>query len=185
MRYFSSALSLITAIYTLWYMHFEEPWTNDGALSTIGLEHRAAFVIWGILTFVSLALATTLVYRKLLKTWVYIPLLALSGIAMALTLIFDFDSGKKPDFYLHCGGSLVFSAVTGFAVFLAFLLCYKRGVIFKVFTYLTAAILIGDIVFLIIFKETGLIEAVPIFAGYIMLGITNLRGERIEAARST
>ena len=77
----------------------------------------------------------------------------------------------------------MFSAVTGITVFLLFLICFKKGVMFKAFTVASGMILIGDLVCLLIFKETGLIEALPIFAGYIMLSAVNLRREKIEIAR--
>ncbi len=85
-----------------------------------------------------------------------------------------------PDYYFHVAGSLIFSAVTGTVVFLYFLLA-KR----KLLCALTAIILLGDIAFLIIFKETGLIEAAPIFAGLIMMNTEILRGNKIEASRET
>ncbi len=173
-------LSSITAIYTIWYMHFGNPLQNSGALSKIGLEHKGLFVIWGILTFVSLALGIMIGYTKTLKTKIYIPLLAVSGAGMILTLVFDFDYNIRPDYDLHCAGSLAFSAVMGITIFLLFLLNYKKAKIFKIFTFISAAILLTDLVCLLIFKETGLIEALPIFAGYIMLGITNVRRDRIE-----
>ena len=77
----------------------------------------------------------------------------------------------------------MFSAVTGITIFLLFLLNYKKGRIFKIFTYITAIILITDLICLLIFKETGLIEALPIFAGYLLLGIVNLRREKVELTR--
>ena len=54
-KYVNIALSLTAAIYTCWYMHFGIPYKNSGALSTIGLEHKGLFVLWGILTFTALA----------------------------------------------------------------------------------------------------------------------------------
>lgn len=184
MKYLSALLSAAATAYTLWYMHFDKPWTNDGALSTIGLEHKGLFILWGVLTYAALTFAAVLAYRRLVRTKVYLPLLGISAIGMALTLGFDFIYGKKPDFYLHCAGSLLFSAVTGFTVFLLFLLCFKRGIIYKIFTVLTAVILLGDTVLLCIFHETGLIEAVPIFAGMLMLAIINFRRDDIEATRT-
>ena len=95
----------------------------------------------------------------------------------------DFDFDKKAEYYLHCAGSLTFSAITGITIFLLFLLNYKRNSLFKAFTYITAGVLIIDFVCLLIFKETGLIEALPIFAGYILLATVNLRREKIELTR--
>ena len=42
-------ISLISALYcgfTLGYMHFADPRTNAGALSTIGLDHPVLFALW-------------------------------------------------------------------------------------------------------------------------------------------
>mgnify|MGYP002852492006 CR=1 FL=1 len=178
MKKLSVILCASSIVYTLWYMHFDLPWTNDGALSTIGLTHRTYFIIWGVLTFAALSLSVITAYRERTKTKIYIPLLTLSGIGMALTLIFRFDYDIKPNYYFHCAGSLTFSIVTGVTIFLLFVLAKDR-----LFAVITAVILIADTVLLIIFKENGLIEAVPIFAGYIMLCITNLRRDKIEITR--
>jgi len=171
-------ISAITAAYTVWYMHFEKPWTNDGALSTIGLEHKALFTVWGILTFVTISALLITGYKSIDKIKIALPLLCVSGLGMALTLIFKFKYGTNPDYYLHCAGSLVFSAVTGAAVFILFIL--KKN---YVFAGITAIIMIADLICLIIFKETGLIEALPLFAGYILLNTDNIRSERLETSR--
>ena len=179
----SCILSAVATVYTIWYMHYGVPYENSGALSKIGLEHRILFAIWGVLTFSALAFAITLAYKKYLNTKVYIPLLAISGVGMILTLTNDFDFDKKVQYFLHCGGSLTFSAVTGITIFLLFFLNYKKDVLFKIFTYITAAVLIADLICLLIFKETGLIEALPIFAGYLLLDTVNFRREKVELTR--
>ena len=176
-------LCICSFIYTLWYMHFGVPYKNSGALSKIGIQHKALFVIWGALTFAALAYSITIAYKSYLKTKVYIPLLGFSLIGMVLMLIFNFDYGKMPDYYFHCAGSLAFSVIMGTAVFLLFLLCYKKGFVFKAYTYVTAAILLSDLVLLFIFKENALIEALPIFAAYIMLTTVNLRRDKVEIKR--
>lgn len=179
----SAFLSLITAVYTIWYMHFGNPVKNSGALSKIGLEHHSLFVIWGILTYLSLSLALIIAYRKFTETKVYIPLLCISGAGMIMTLCFDFVYDDKFSYFMHCIGSLTFSAASGITVFLLFLLSFKKSLMFKVFTCITGVILVVDLICLFIFKETGLIEALPIFAGYIMLMITNFRREKIEITK--
>lgn len=184
MKNVTGALSSAAAfVYTLWYMHFGEAHKNSGALSKIGLEHHGYFAVWGVLTLFALSFNIIIAYRKYTKTKAYIPLLAVSAVGMILTLCFDFDFSKKPDYYIHCIGSLTFSAVMGFTIFLLFLLCCKKDKMFRAFTFITAGILITDLILLFIFKETGLIEAVPIFAGYILLAATNLRRDKIEAYR--
>ncbi|MGN0532257.1 MAG: hypothetical protein ACI4IN_05635 [Eubacterium sp.] len=177
-KYVNIALSLVATIYTCWYMHYGIPYKNSGALSKIGLEHKGLFVLWGILTFAALAYSVSIAYKRYTNTKAYLPLLSVAGIGMGLTLSFDFDYDIKPDYYLHCAGSLVFSAIMGVTVFLLFLLCYKKGLVFKAFTYITGAILITDAILLLIYKETGLIEAVPVISGYIMLGVVNCIRER-------
>lgn len=178
---FALALNAVTVVYTIWYMHYGQPFENSGALSKIGLRHHGLFVIWGILTMLNLSLGIICAYKRLTKTKIYIPLLAFAGAGMLLTLCFDFDFDKKPDYYLHCAGSLVFSAVMGITIFLLFFLCRKASKIYLGFMITAAIILLGDLVLLLIFKETGFIEVFPIFSGYILLGITNLRRDKIEA----
>lgn len=178
-------LSAAAFAYTLWYMHFGVPYLNSGALSKIGLAHHTYFIIWGIFTLLALCYNTVLAYRRYTKSRVYIPLIIISSLGMLLTLSFDFDFSRKPDYYLHCAGSLTFSVVMGIAIFILFALCYKRDRMFRLFTYLTAVILIADLICLLIFKENALIESLPVFAGYVMLGMVNMRRDRLEAVRQT
>ena len=173
-------LCAITTAYTLLYMCHGTPWENSGALSKIGLTHRGEFVLWGILTFVTLAIGITAAYKRYVKHWFYIPLLCAAGVGMALTLLFRFDWNIQPGYYFHCAGSLVYSVVTGALIFLLFALNYRRGGIFRAFTWCTGIILAADFICLLVFKETGLIEALPIFAGYLMLSTVLLRSERVE-----
>ena len=179
----SYCLCLAATIYTVWYMHFGVPYKNSGALSKIGIEHKALFVIWGVLTFTALAYSAAIAYIRYLKTKIYIPLLIAAGIGMSLTLAFDFDYDIIPDYYLHCSGSLAFSVIMGTTLFILFLLNYKRASVFKLLTFITAAILLIDLLLLIIFKENALIEALPIFAAYIMLSVVNARRDKIEIKR--
>ena len=182
-RYITLILSAISTAYTVWYMHYGVPYLNSGALSKIGLQHRAAFCVWGVLTYCTLAVGITLAYRRYTNTKAYIPLLAFSGAGMALTLAFDFDYNKMPDYYFHCAGSLMFSVVTGAAVLALFILTYKQGLVFRIFAWSTGAILAVDFVCLLIFKETGLIETLPVFAGCLMLSAVNFRRDKVEVKR--
>ena len=179
----SAVISLFTCVYTVWYMHFGTAYKNSGALSKIGLEHRILFAIWGISTFISLAFAITLAYKKLTDNHFYIPMLIISGAGMALTLINRFDFNIKAEYFLHCIGSLTFSIVTGITIFLLYFLSRKQNKINLIFCIITAIILSADAICLLIFKETGLIEVIPIFAGCLMLAITNLRRDKIEIKR--
>ena len=170
-------LCIISAVFTIWYMHFEAPWTNDGAISSIGLDHPALFIIWGVLTFSALTVSELQCCKKE-RLKIILPLIGISALGMALTLIFRFDYDIKPDYYLHCAGSLIFSVVEGASVFLIFF--FNKS---KTFAAMTAIIMLSDLVFLFIFKENGLIETVPVFAGYIMLSLETLRKEKYETAR--
>lgn len=176
-------LSLAATAYTIWYMHYGVPYLNSGALSKIGLSHRFAFVIWGVLTMLALGWNIAIAYIRYTNTKLYVPLLSVSTVGMAMTLIFDFDFDKKLDYYCHCVGSLMFSVIMGVTIFLLFLLCYSKGKMFQIFTILTAGILLVDLVLLLIYQETGLIESLPVFAGYLLLCVTNFRRDRVEATR--
>lgn len=165
-------LCIIAAVYSVWYASLGGFLGNEGALSKIGLDHPILFAIWGILTFAALGINIVIGFVET-KYNFYIFLLVIAFIGMMLTLIFDFDYTKKPDYYLHCGGSLTFSVVMGITVFLLFLL-KKRFVL----VIITGSILFGDLMLLIIFKETAIIELLPIFSGYIMLCIHNFAERR-------
>lgn len=173
-------LSIAAFAYTIRYMHFATPYKNSGALSKIGLEHHGLFIIWGVLTFSALAYNLIIAYKRYTKSRLYIPMLAVAFVGMVMTLCFDFDYDKKPDYYFHCGGSLAFSIIMGITVFFLFALCFKKALLFKVMTIITAGILIVDLICLLIFKENALIEVLPVFAGYIMLGIVNTRRDKVE-----
>ena len=164
-KLFCLLTSIIAAVYSIGYASIGGFVGNSGALSKIGLEHPVLFSVWGLLTYSALALNIVIGFRKT-KYKFYIALLIISLIGMLLTIGFDFDYDKHSEYMLHCIGSLTFSAVTGITVFLLFLLS-------KSYT-----LTISDLILLIIFKETAMIELMPIFAGYIMLCIHNLKKEK-------
>ncbi|MGN1329239.1 MAG: hypothetical protein ACI4V4_06040 [Eubacterium sp.] len=147
---------------------------NESALSKVGLDHPVMFTLWGISTYFALAFNIRIGFLKT-KYRFYIFLLAISLLGMILTLCCDFDYSVYPQYLAHCIGSLAFSAVTGISVFLLFVLTKN---------YISAIIcgvtLLTDLIMLIIFKETALIEVVPIFVGYSLLLIHNLKGERVK-----
>lgn len=172
-----SVCSAAVSAYTIWYMSFGNVTVNSGALSKIGLRHHVLFAVWGVLTYVLLYILIHTAYRKYTNYKFYHWLMAVSGVGMLLTLTCDFDYEKRLQWFLHCAGSLTFSAVTGITVFLLFLLCAKREKFFMIIACIVGAVLIGDTVFLIIFKETALIETVPIFVGYIVLNLTLYKKE--------
>lgn len=179
-----SACSAVVSAYTIWYMSLGDITANSGALSKIGLEHPVLFAVWGAATYALLYLLIHTAFKKYTDYKFYHWLMAVSGVGMILTLTCDFDYDKRLQWFLHCAGSLTFSAVTGITVFLFFLLCAKKDKIFLVITFIVGAVLLGDTVFLIIFKETALIETVPIFVGYAVLNLTLYKKEaKVLAAR--
>ncbi|MGN0521675.1 MAG: hypothetical protein ACI4IQ_03445 [Eubacterium sp.] len=163
---------LISVLISLYYMHFGGILGNSSAFSKVGLNHSALFILWGISTYIALSFNIYAGYSKT-RFKFYIPLLIITAVGMVLTLACDFDYSKYSQYIAHCIGSITFSAVSGILVFLLFLLTKKY-----LFTVISGVILVTDLVLLLIFKETALIEIVPIFAGYIMLLITNLKKEK-------
>lgn len=179
-----SVCSAAVSAYTIWYMSFGDVTANSGALSKIGLVHPVLFAVWGAATYALLYLLIHTAFKRYTDYRFYHWLMAVSGVGMLLTLTCDFDYDKRLQWFLHCAGSLAFSAVTGITVFLFFLLCAKKDKIFLVITFIVGAVLLGDTVFLVIFKETALIETVPIFVGYAVLNITMYKKEaKVLAAR--
>ena len=173
-------ISVILAVtVTVYYMTFGGISGNESALSTVGLKHPIWFSLWGICTYIALTFNIHTAFSKT-KYKFYIILLIISAIGMILTLTCDFDYDKYPQYLAHCIGSLLFSSVMGVNVFLACLLNKKY-----ILSIISALILITDLIMLLIFKETALIEIVPIFSGYIMLLINNLalRKDKIETIR--
>lgn len=162
---------IVSGVYSVCYASLGGFCGNSGALSKIGLAHPVLFAVWGILTYFALALNIIIGFKRT-KYKFYIALLVIALIGICLTVIFDFDYSKHNEYILHCVGSLTFSAVMGITVFLLFLV--NKAYFFAV---LSGLILITDLILLVIFKETALIELTPIFAGYIMLSIYNLKKE--------
>ena len=181
------SLSACTVIYTLWYMHFGSLTNNSGALSTVGLSHPIAFKIWGVLTLFALYSNIFYAYDNLPRKYKFQNILFdFAALGMGFTIFFDFDYAKRTEYLFHCIGSLTFSVTTSVCVFMLFLLNYKKGKLYAIFTYIIGAILITDLIMLIIFKETALIEAIPVLFALILLPIlnfTNLFKETEYASR--
>ncbi len=167
-------ISVMSVLLTIWMLHYGNPIENSGALSKIGLTHPFLFSCWGVLTF--LALYANIIFGikktgKLIKP-VYI-LSFISAIGMILTLSCDFNYNKIVQYYFHCVGSMLFSIITGTLVFILFAINFKKSVLHKITTVIIGIILLSDFISLLIFKETGLIEAVPVIFGLIALPIFN------------
>lgn len=162
----------LSVVYSLLYASLGGFRGNASAMSKIGLEHHFLFAIWGMLTFISIGGNLLIAYRKG-KYKFYIPLLIAALVGMIMTISFEFDYDKHTEYVLHCIGSLAFSAIIGISVFLLFLLSRRY-----ILAAISAVILITDLILLIIYKETAFIELMPIFAGYVLLGIYNLREEK-------
>lgn len=171
-NYLCIILSAIAAVYSLVYANIGGFRGNAGALSKIGLTHPVLFAFWGALTCAAL-FANLIIGFKKTKYKFYIYFIAVAAIGMLLTILFDFDYSDKLNYWLHCIGSMTFSVVMGITVFLLFLLSRNY-----IFTIISAAILVTDLVLLIIFKETAFIELFPILSGLIMMVIHNMRKER-------
>ncbi len=187
-KYIVLILSILAVFYTLWFMSFGSLTENSGALSKTGLAHPVLFIIWGILVFIALYWGIITLYRKLLpKNKVYIILTVLALLGMILTLSCRFDYSVKAEYYLHCAGSLTFSVATGVWVFLFYLLNSKKGAFYSVICTAVGVILIADLVLLLIFQESALVEAVPVIFGLIIIPITvfkvNAKKEKIYASR--
>lgn len=178
-KYLYLIFNFITIGYSFWYASLGGFVGNKGALSKIGLIHHGLFIVWGALTYLSLAIGIHIGYSKT-KFKFYRYLLLVSLVGMVLTLAFRFDYSLQLDYWLHCIGSLGFSVITGINVFLLFLLTKKEA-----FTMITGGILFADLVLLIIFKETAIIELFPIISGIIMLTINSFSKEesKIEVKR--
>ena len=50
----NTAISLCTAVYTIFYMSLNDLTSNEGALSKTGLSHPVLFFIWGTLVYIAL-----------------------------------------------------------------------------------------------------------------------------------
>lgn len=167
-------LSTVSILLTLWLMHYGSLIENSGALSKTGLKHPILFAIWGIITYLTLHLNIIYGLRKISRAnRIYYSLSAIAGIGIILTVNCDFDYTQRIQYYLHCAGSLAFSAITGILAFILFLYQFHKNNVYKAFTIIIGSILIIDLILLIIFQETALIEAVPIIFGLIILPIFN------------
>lgn len=171
-NYLCLIFSIAAGIYSLFYANLGGFKGNTGALSKIGLTHPVLFAIWGAITCAAL-FANIIVGFKKTKFKFYVYLIAVAAIGMILTISFDFDYNDQLNYWLHCIGSMTFSIVMGITVFLLFLLSKNY-----IFTAASAIILITDLILLIIFKETAIIELFPILSGLIMMVIHNMRKER-------
>lgn len=173
-RIIYTALSIISVIITIWLMHYGSLTENTGALSKTGLKYPITFVVWGIITYFALHLNIIYGLRRIGKVnKLFYSMSAIAGIGMMLTIFCDFDYSLRIQYYLHCAGSLTFSAITGILVFILFLYQFNIHTIYKIFTVIIGLILTIDMIMLIVFQETALIEAVPIIFGLITLPIFN------------
>lgn len=166
--------SLAAISLTLWLMHFGSITDNSGALSKTGLNHPVLFTVWGTITYIALHANTLYGLKKIKKlNKLFCTLSAFAGVGMLLTLACDFDYSLRIQYYFHCVGSLAFSAVTGIMVFILFLFQFNKNRFYRAFTIIIGLILFIDLILLIIYQETALIEAVPIIFGLIILPIFN------------
>ena len=175
-------LSFAAAAYTVWFMHFGSLTENSGALSKTGLRHPILFAAWGTLTFFALFANGIYIYNRGSKKFkaLFIALCTVSFIGMVLTLCFKFDYDLRIQYYLHCAGSLAFSASSGAAVFLIFLINFKKSKLYAALTVVVGIILTADLIFLIIFQESALIEGVPVIFALISMPIVILSEKKAK-----
>ena len=115
-------ISLISALYcgfTLGYMHFADPRTNAGALSTIGLDHPVLFALWGAGTYGVLYLLLYTMYNKQKRRGLCHGLLLPAGVGMALTVCCPFDFERHTLWLFPCSA--------GWRSFCAFCFHSKKG----------------------------------------------------------
>ena len=74
-----------------------------------------------------------------------------------------------------------FFRAQGVAIFLCFLFSFKKGRFWQCATVFWAALMISDLILLLIYKETGLIEAMPVLAGVVLLNIAIYQKEKVTA----
>jgi len=167
-------LSISALLLTLWLMHYGSLTKNSGALSKTGLNHPVLFMVWCTAVYFSLHLNILHGLKQIgkINTGYYL-LSTAAGIGMLLTAVCDFDYALRLQYYLHCAGSLTFSAITGIMVFLLFLYQIRKSTLHKITAVTIGIILISDFILLLIYKETALIEAVPILFGLIVLPVFN------------
>ncbi len=126
-------ISLISALYcgfTLGYMHFADPRTNAGALSTIGLDHPVLFALWGAGTYGVLYLLLYTMYNKQKRRGLCHGLVLPAGVGMALTVCCPFDFERHTLWLLHCIGSLAFfRAQRGSDLSVLFVFIQKRAIL--------------------------------------------------------
>ncbi len=164
-------LSFAAAAYTAWFMHFGSLTQSSGALSKTGLRHPVLFAVWGTLAFFALLSNGIYIYNKGSKKFkaFFISLGIVSFIGMVLTLCFKFNYDLRIQYYLHCTGSLAFSASSGAAIFTLFLINFKKNKLYAILTIIVGIILAADLIFLIIFHENALIEGVPVIFALVSM----------------
>ena len=180
-KFWISLFSVFYCIFTILYMRFADPWTNAGAISTIGLDHPVLFALWGVVTYGVLYLLLYTIYDRQKRRRVCHVLLIPAGAGMALTVCCPFDYKRHTLWLLHCIGSLAFSVLSGVAIFLCFLFLFKKGRFWQCATVFWAALMISDSILLLIYKENGLIEAVPVLIGMVLLNIAIYQKEKVTA----
>ena len=100
------------------------------------------------------------------------------GANVLMARAYGADDKQKSEKIVYTAMS--FSIITGITVLSLFISRKRIGL-----SIICTVILLTDLVLLLIFKETAIIELFPIFSGYIMLGILNFKKEKalIEAKR--
>lgn len=182
----NALLSVLAIAYTVYFMSLNELTTNDGALSKTGIIHPVLFFIWGILVYAALyanIFSLANIFHKITEFHIILAIASFAGII--LTLVFKFEYSLKVQYFLHCSGSLIFSACTGIAVFVTYLYGFKKSIFNAAFTVIIGLILLTDLILLIVFKQNALIEGVPIIFALAVMPVTQALSTRQKAKELT
>lgn len=149
------------------------------------LHHRTGppvlFALWGAGTYGVLYLLLYTMYNKQKRRGLCHGLVLPAGVGMVLTVCCPFEFERHTLWLLHCIGSLAFSVLSGVAIFLCFFVFIQKGRFWQCATVFWAALMIGDLILLLIYKETGLIEAMPVLTGVVLLNIAIYQKEKVTA----
>lgn len=159
----NALLSISAIIFTVYFMSLNDLTTNEGALSKTGIEHPFLFFIWGLLAYISLYTNIFMLAGCLQKvTRFHFVAASAALIGIIFTVVFKFDYSLKFQYFMHCAGSLTFSVCTAIAVFITYLSGFKISKFNAVLTVAVGTISTADLILLIIYKQTALIEGLPV-----------------------
>lgn len=185
LRCASIGLLIVSTVYTAWYMQLGSIFENSGALSTIGLEHRLLFAVWGVLAQGAMIVNIETMYRSAgISLKFYKILLIASTVGIGMTLVFPFDYDLRAFYVLHCTGAFLFTGANSGAILAYFILRRKVHPAFWVLFGLGCAVLAASLILLLITKETAFNETLPLFGAFALFAATNATKLGIQPAVS-